>query len=119
MSGRSSPLIGNLHWRLKRLGYLWQRTRGSLALRGWRGTLVRMRQGFPLRPGPDETLALQPPGEPFALPVSDEPHPKCATPNARKVLVRKFQRRGNIGMSISLLAIGDAIRHGGSDYPER
>ena len=58
MSGRSSPLIGNLHWRLKRLGYLWQRTRGSLALRGWRGTLARMRQEFQSRPELDEALAL-------------------------------------------------------------
>ena len=32
--------IANLQWRLKRLGYLWQRTRGSIALRGWRGTLA-------------------------------------------------------------------------------
>lgn len=83
MSGRSSPLIGNLHWRLKRLGYLWQRTRGSLALRGWRGTLARMRQEFQSRPELDEALALLPldePFAPFALPLSDRPQVSVIIP---------------------------------------
>lgn len=78
-----SPLIGNLHWRLKRLGYLWQRTRGSLALRGWRGTLARMRQEFQSRPELDEALALLPldePFAPFALPVGDEPQVSVIIP---------------------------------------
>ncbi|WP_439653795.1 MULTISPECIES: glycosyltransferase [unclassified Rhodanobacter] len=78
-----SPLIGNLHWRLKRLGYLWQRTRGSLALRGWRGTLARMRQEFQSRPELDEALALLPldePFAPFALPAGDEPQVSVIIP---------------------------------------
>ena len=78
-----SPLIGNLHWRLKRLGYLWQRTRGSLALRGWPGTLARMRQEFQSRPELDEALALLPldePFAPFALPVGDEPQVSVIIP---------------------------------------
>src|SRR5574337_607085 len=50
--------------------------RASLALRGWRGTLARMRQEFQSRPELDETLALLPleePFTPFALPVSEQP----------------------------------------------
>ena len=61
---------------MKRLGYLAQRTRASLALRGWRGTLARVRQEFQSRPGHDDTLALLPLDAafaPFALPVSDTP----------------------------------------------
>ncbi|NMW24250.1 glycosyltransferase, partial [Rhodanobacter denitrificans] len=72
-----------MHWRLKRLGYLWQRTRGSLALRGWRGTLARMRQEFQSRPELDEALALLPldePFAPFALPVSDQPQVSVVIP---------------------------------------
>ncbi|MGN6327370.1 MAG: glycosyltransferase [Rhodanobacter sp.] len=71
-----NPLIGQLSWRLKRLGYLLQRTRGSFALRGIRGTLARMHQEFASRPERDEALALLPldkPFTPFALPVSDQP----------------------------------------------
>ncbi|MCW0203278.1 MAG: glycosyltransferase family 2 protein, partial [Rhodanobacter thiooxydans] len=78
-----SPLIGNLHWRLKRLGYLWQRTRASLALRGCRGTLSRMRQEFQSRPELDETLALlslDEPFTPFALPVSEQPRVSVIIP---------------------------------------
>ena len=72
-----------MHWRLKRLGYLWQRTRGSLALRGWRGTLARMRQEFQSRPERDDALKLLPLDEPFApftLPVSDAPHVSLVIP---------------------------------------
>jgi len=53
-----------------------QRTRGSFALRGWRGTLARMRQEFQSRPEHDEDLSLLPldePFAPFALPVTDRP----------------------------------------------
>ena len=78
-----NPLIGNLSWRLKRLGYLWQRTRGSVALRGWRGTLTRMRQEFQSRPELDENLSLLPldePFAPFALPVADEPRVSIIIP---------------------------------------
>lgn len=61
---------------MKRLGYLAQRTRASVALRGWRGTWARVRQEFQSRPEHDDTLELMPLNEPFApfvLPVSDTP----------------------------------------------
>ncbi|RCS31497.1 glycosyltransferase [Rhodanobacter denitrificans] len=72
-----------MHWRLKRLGYLWQRTRGSLALRGWRGTLARMRQEFQSRPELDEALTLLPldePFTPFAVPLSEQPRVSVIIP---------------------------------------
>ncbi|WP_235577664.1 glycosyltransferase [Rhodanobacter sp. Root480] len=78
-----NPLIGQLSWRLKRLGYLLQRTRGSFALRGIRGTLARMRQEFESRPERDEALALLPldePFTPFALPVSNQPQVSVIIP---------------------------------------
>lgn len=65
-----------MSWRLKRLRYLLQRLRGSLALRGWRGTLARVRQEFRHRPAADASLALEPldvPFSPFALPTSENP----------------------------------------------
>jgi O-antigen biosynthesis protein len=68
---------------MKRLGYLAQRTRASLALRGWRGTLARMRQEFQSRPEHDDTLELLPldvPFASFALPVSDTPHVSIVIP---------------------------------------
>ena len=77
------PLSGKLSWRLKRLGYLAQRTRASLALRGWRGTLARMRQEFQSRPERDDTLELLPldePFAPFALPTTDTPHVSIVIP---------------------------------------
>ena len=77
------PLIGNLPWRLKRLSYLLQRTRGSFALRGWRGTLARMRQEFQSRPEHDEDLSLLPldePFAPFALPVAEDPQVSIVIP---------------------------------------
>ncbi|HEV2678984.1 MAG TPA: glycosyltransferase [Rhodanobacter sp.] len=60
-----------------------QRTRGSFALRGWRGTLARMRQEFQSRPELDEDLSLLPLDEafaPFALPVADEPRVSIVIP---------------------------------------
>ncbi|MGN2242018.1 glycosyltransferase [Frateuria sp. GZRR33] len=50
--------------------------RGSIALRGWGGTLARVRQHFSHEPAADEGLALLPldvPFEPFALPGADAP----------------------------------------------
>lgn len=78
-----SPLIGNLQWRLKRLRYLWQRMQGSIALRGWRGTLARMRQQFEASPGLDGELTLLPldePFAPFALPTSGQPQVSVVIP---------------------------------------
>jgi len=82
-------LAGKLSWRLKRIAYLLQRLRGSVALRGWRGTLARVRQEFQPIAARDESLALialDEPFAPFALPAPDAPkvsvvipvHGKCA-----------------------------------------
>jgi len=76
-------LTGKFSWRLKRLGYLVQRTRASIALRGWRGTLARMRQEFQSRPEHDDVLDLLPLYEafaPFAVPVSHTPHVSIVIP---------------------------------------
>ncbi|HKU17728.1 MAG TPA: glycosyltransferase [Candidatus Saccharimonadales bacterium] len=65
-----------LIWRFKRLNYVLQRFRSSVALRGWRGTLARVWQEFEPRPALDGTLDVEPfevPFEPFALPTSDQP----------------------------------------------
>ena len=65
-----------LIWRFKRLNYVLQRFRGSVALRGWRGTFTRVWQEFEHRPTFDDTLDVEPfdvPFEPFALPTSDQP----------------------------------------------
>lgn len=65
-----------LIWRLKRLNYILQRFRGSVALRGWRGTFARVWQEFERRPTFDDALDVEPfdvPFEPFALPTSDQP----------------------------------------------
>ena len=68
--------VSRLRWRLKRIGYLWSRFRGSIALRGWRGTLTRVSQEFERRPALDDTLPIAPmetPFEPFQLPTSAQP----------------------------------------------
>ncbi|BFI96972.1 MAG: glycosyltransferase [Rhodanobacter sp.] len=80
---------GKLTWRLKRIAYLLQRLRGSVALRGWRGTLARVRQEFQPVAAHDDSLALialDEPFAPFALPCPSAPkvsvvvpvHGKCA-----------------------------------------
>lgn len=82
-TAEGSPLTGNLHWRLKRLGYLWQRTRGSIALRGWRGTLTRIAGALRHRPIAQDALPLLPldlPFTPFALPVADAPRVSVIIP---------------------------------------
>jgi len=61
---------------LKRLGYILQRIRSSVALRGWRSTLARATQEFATRPAADASLELLQLDEqfvPFVLPVSDDP----------------------------------------------
>ena len=71
-----SPLVSRIHWRLKRIRYLWSRFRGSVALRGWRGTITRLGQEFERRPALDDTLPIAPleiPFEPFQLPTSEQP----------------------------------------------
>ena len=60
-----------------------QRARGSLALRGWRGTLARTLHEFRSRPRHDQTLSLLPldePFAPFALPVSEQPRVSVIIP---------------------------------------
>ncbi len=72
----SIALSARLTWRLKRLNYVLQRFRGSVALRGWRGTLARVRQEFEDRPAIDDSLDVEPldvPFTPFALPVAETP----------------------------------------------
>ena len=81
-------MAGKLTWRLKRAAYLLQRLRGSLALRGWRGTLARIRQELQPPPSRDAALrliAIDEPFAPFALPSPERPvvsvvipvHGKC------------------------------------------
>ena len=63
-------------WRLRRLHYTLQRFRGSIALRGWRGTLSRVRQEFERRPTIDDSLQVEPLDvsiTPFVLPTSTQP----------------------------------------------
>ncbi len=119
---RSSPLIGNLHWRLKRLGYLLQRTRASLALRGWRGTLARMRQEFQLRPEHDDTLELLPldvPFAPFDLSVSDSPRVTIVTPVHGKLAytlacLRSLAKHG-AQAPFEVIVVDDASPDGSAD----
>jgi GT2 family glycosyltransferase/glycosyltransferase involved in cell wall biosynthesis len=57
--------------------------RGSIALRGWRGTLARVRQEFEARPALAEDLALLPldePFTPFALPQAAAPQVSIVIP---------------------------------------
>ncbi|SEJ06297.1 glycosyltransferase [Frateuria terrea] len=60
-----------------------QRFRGSLALRGWRGTVARVRQEFTGPPDDTDDLVLLPLDEPFApftLPRADVPHVSIVIP---------------------------------------
>ncbi|GLQ95674.1 glycosyltransferase [Dyella mobilis] len=68
--------LSTLAWRARRTYYLLQRIRGSLAQRGFQGTLARIRQEFQSTPSEDDTLrleSLETPFAPFTLPVSDTP----------------------------------------------
>jgi O-antigen biosynthesis protein len=72
-----------LTWRLKRLHYTLQRFRGSVALRGWRGTLARVRQEFQTRPELDQSLHAEPldvPFAPFSLGSSEPPRVSVIIP---------------------------------------
>jgi GT2 family glycosyltransferase/glycosyltransferase involved in cell wall biosynthesis len=60
-----------------------QRTRSSLALRGWRGTFMRVRREFQAWPEFDEALSLLPldePFAPFALPRAEAPRVSIVIP---------------------------------------
>lgn len=76
-------MAGKLSWRLKRVAYLLQRLRGSVALRGWRGTLARVRLEFQPVASRDDSLALialDEPFAPFALPDPDTPKVSVVIP---------------------------------------
>ena len=77
-------MVAPVGWRLRRLQYLAQRVAGSLAQRGWRGTLARIRSEFRHVPaGPDATLAFEPVGSllpPEALPCADVPEVTIVVP---------------------------------------
>ena len=65
------------------MGFLLQRLRGSVALRGWRSTLARVAQEFRQRPETDDALQLLPldePFAPFALPTSNTPRVSVIVP---------------------------------------
>ena len=70
-------MVAPVGWRLKRLQYLAQRVAGSLAQRGWRGTLARIRSEFRHAPaGADASLAFEPVGDmspPASLPGTASP----------------------------------------------
>jgi len=62
--------------------------RGSVALRGWRGTLARVRQEFESRPALDDSLHVEPLDvafAPFALPTSGQPLVSVIVPIHGKV----------------------------------
>lgn len=76
-------MSGKLTWRYRRAVSIAQRVRSSIALRGWRSTLLRISQEFVRRPVIDVTLPLLPLDEPFApfgLPVSDTPRVSVVIP---------------------------------------
>ncbi len=75
--------MAKLQWRFRRVSFLLQRLRGSLALRGWRDTLARVAQEFRLRPATDDSLqllSLDQPFAPFALPTSPAPRVSVIVP---------------------------------------
>lgn len=81
-------LAAKLHWRFKRFGYLLQRARASVALRGWQGTVQRVLQEFRRIPQEDEVLSLLPldePFVPFTVPCSAAPHVSIVIPTYGKV----------------------------------
>lgn len=92
-----------------------QRTRGSFALRGWRGTLARMRQEFQSRPELDEDLSLLPLDEPFApfsLPVAEKPQVSIVIPIHGKLThtlacLRSLARHGALA-PFEVIVVDDA-----------
>lgn len=108
-------MVGKLSWRLKRLAYILQRLRGSVALRGWRGTLSRIRQEFQPPPARDDSLeliALDEPFVPFALPSAGQPVVSVVIPVHGKreytvACLRSLARRG-AGVPFEVIVIDDA-----------
>ena len=76
-------LFNTLRWRFKRLRYLLQRVAGSVAHRGWRGTIARIASEFQPRDSVDPAWNLLPldvPFVPFSLPCDDEPQVSVIIP---------------------------------------
>lgn len=77
-------MVAPVGWRLKRLQYLAQRVTGSVAQRGWRGTLARIRAELrSTSTGTDANLAFEPVGDlspPIALPCSPSPEVSVIVP---------------------------------------
>jgi GT2 family glycosyltransferase len=77
-------LVAPVGWRLKRLQYLAQRVAGSLAQRGWRGTLARVRAEFRhVSASTDAALAFEPVGSlspPASLPCAPAPEVTVIVP---------------------------------------
>lgn len=68
-------MSSHVGWKLQQLGYVLKRVRGSLAQRGIRGTLTRIRQEFQKLPVEDLTLTLETVSSsvPAAVPTSAMP----------------------------------------------
>ncbi len=72
-----------MNWRLRRWRHLFHRVTGSLARRGWRGTMRRIAREYRHRPAADTRLNLIPrdtPFEPFAVPVAPRPKVSVVIP---------------------------------------
>ncbi|WP_017463230.1 glycosyltransferase [Dyella ginsengisoli] len=108
-------MAGKLSWRLKRIAYLLQRLRGSVALRGWRGTLSRIRQEFQPPPARDDSLeliALDEPFAAFALPCPEAPKVSVVIPVHGKreytvACLRSLSRHG-AGVPFEVIVVDDA-----------
>lgn len=108
-------MVGKLSWRLKRLAYILQRLRGSLALRGWRGTLSRIRQEFQPPPARDDSLELIALDElftPFALPSAEQPVVSVVIPvygeRAYTVACLRSLARHGAGVPFEVIVVDDA-----------
>lgn len=85
---KETALVSTLHWRLKRLHYLFRRMSASVAQRGLRGTVTRIAQEFQLRPKQKAEWQLKPldqPFAPFSLPVSGAPRVSVIIPTYGKL----------------------------------
>ncbi|MGN6225941.1 MAG: glycosyltransferase [Dyella sp.] len=108
-------MVGKLSWRLKRLAYILRRLRGSVALRGWRGTLSRIRQEFQPPPARDDSLeliALDEPFTPFALPSAEQPVVSVVIPvygeRAYTVACLRSLARHGAGVPFEVIVVDDA-----------
>ncbi|HEX7341829.1 MAG TPA: glycosyltransferase [Rhodanobacteraceae bacterium] len=111
-----------LGWRLKRWRYLWRRVSGSMAQRGLRGTLRRIRQQWQHRPIADMSLDLLPLDASFtsfALPVSDAPRVSVIIPTYGKLAwtltcLHSIARAGT-DVPFEVIVVDDAAPDAGVD----